>query len=294
MSTPGTGNNDRDYRPKHADESATPDAGDSPRRDARSSDAETRAINIDRNNDGVADRSERTAAVPVSHTRDANDHDRRTRKLDPDHNPDHDRDRDVTPIPVGAERDALHQRQKETFGGMKFGAAFFGWLTATGMAVLLTALVAAIGAAFGLSTDTSLSEATNQASQDPQTAGITSAIILLVILLLAYYCGGYVAGRMARFNGAKQGVAVWLWAIIIAVVVAILGLIFGSQFDILANLNSFPRLPLNEGTLTTTGIIAVVVALLAALIGAVLGGLAGMRYHRRIDRTDYDAIDNNR
>ncbi|GAA2173570.1 hypothetical protein GCM10009784_08380 [Arthrobacter parietis] len=298
MSTPGTGNNDRDYRPKHADESAPLDAGDSRRSDARTPEAETRAMDVDRNNDGVDDRSQRddrsshTAAVPVSHTSDRKDHDRRGRDLDPDANRDYDRDRAVTPVPVGAERDALHQREKETFGGMKFGAAFFGWLTATGMAVILTALVAAAGAAFGLSTNTSLNEATNQASQSAQTVGITSAIILLVILLVAYYCGGYVAGRMARFNGAKQGIAVWLWAIIIAILVAILGLIFGSQFDVLANLNSFPRLPLNEGTLTTAGIIAVVVALLAALAGAVLGGLAGMRYHRKIDRTDYDAIDN--
>ncbi|MFP5314309.1 MAG: TIGR04086 family membrane protein [Actinomycetes bacterium] len=294
MSTPVTGNHERDNRPKHSDDSGAHEVGASRRRDARTSDAETRAINVDRNNDGVDDTRQHTAAVPVSHTRDADDHHRRPRDLDPDTTRDHDRHGDVTPVPVGAERDALHQRQKETFGGMKFGAAFFGWLTATGMAVLLTALVAAFGAAFGLSTNTSVGEAANQASQDAQTVGITSAVIILVILLLAYYCGGYVAGRMARFNGAKQGVAVWLWAIIIAVIVAILGLIFGSQFDILANLNSFPRLPLNEGALTTTGIIAVVVALLAALAGAVLGGLAGMRYHRRIDRADYDAIDNNR
>lgn len=291
MSTPASGDNDRDYRPRHADESATPDVGHSRRRDARTSEPQTRAMNVDRDNDGVDDRSERTAAVPVSESRNSHGRERRSRDLDPDDNREY--DRDVTPVPAGAERDALHQRQKETFGGMKFGAAFFGWLTATGMAVLLTALVAAAGAAFGLSTDTNLNEATNQASQSAQTVGITSAIILLVILLVAYYCGGYVAGRMARFNGAKQGIAVWLWAIIIAVLVAILGLIFGSQFDVLANLNSFPRLPLNEGTLTTAGIIAVVVALLAALAGAVLGGLAGMRYHRRIDRADYEAVDNN-
>lgn len=289
MSTPATGNSDQNNnRPKHVDESATPDGGkplESRGAGARTSDAETRAMNINRNDDDAT--RQHTAAVPVSHTKDAQDH---QRPLDPD--PDRDRDRDVTPMPAGAERDALHQREKETFGGMKFGAAFFGWLTATGMAVILTALVAAAGAAVGLSTNTDIDEAASQAAQDPQTVGITSAIIILLILLLAYYAGGYVAGRMARFNGAKQGVAVWLWAIIIAIVVAVLGLVFGARFDVLANLNAFPRLPLNEGALTTAGIIAVVVALLAALAGAVLGGLAGMRYHRRIDRADYDAIDN--
>lgn len=41
-------------------------------------------------------------------------------------------------------RDDVAAREKEQFGGMKFGAAFFGWLTATGAAVLLTALALAL------------------------------------------------------------------------------------------------------------------------------------------------------
>ena len=221
-------------------------------------------------------RTQPVTSQPVSHTADPDD----ARYRD-----DHD---DRPALPASAERAALLQHEKDTFGGMKFGSAFFGWLTATGMAVLLTALVAAAGAVFGLSTNTDLNDAADQVAADPQTVGITGAIVLLVILLLSYFAGGYVAGRMARFNGAKQGVAVWLWALIIAVLVAVLGLIFGRQFDILANLNSFPRIPLNEGNLTTAGIVAVIVALVAALVGAVLGGLTGMRYHRRIDKADYD------
>ncbi|HEY4615907.1 MAG TPA: hypothetical protein VIG75_10625, partial [Citricoccus sp.] len=35
--------------------------------------------------------------------------------------------------------------EKSRFGGIKAGAAFFGWLAATGMAVLLTAVLSAIG-----------------------------------------------------------------------------------------------------------------------------------------------------
>ena len=42
-------------------------------------------------------------------------------------------------------------QQRELFGGMKFGSCFFGWLTASGTAVLLAALVTGIGAALGLS-----------------------------------------------------------------------------------------------------------------------------------------------
>ena len=49
-------------------------------------------------------------------------------------------------------------------------------------------------------------------------------------------------------------------------------------------MNSFPRLPLNEGTLTTAGVLAAIGVVAASLIGALLGGLAGMRYHRRVDR----------
>lgn len=78
----------------------------------------------------------------------------------------------------------------------------------------------------------------------------------------------------------------WLWAIIISVVVAVVSLIAGSQFNVLATLNGFTRVPINEGTLTAAGVIAAVVLIVVALIGAVLGGLAGMRYHRRVDHAD--------
>ena len=52
--------------------------------------------------------------------------------------------------PAPLDRRDVVARQKEQFGGMKFGSAFFGWLAATGMAVLLTALVAGAGTATGV------------------------------------------------------------------------------------------------------------------------------------------------
>ena len=168
------------------------------------------------------------------------------------------------------------RRQRERFGGMKFGACFFGWLTATGTAVLLTALL------------TAADFAPHEALAIARWVG---GIALLVVVLLAYFCGGYVAGRMARFNGVKQGIGVWLWALIVAVVVALLSLIAGSQFNLLASVNGFPRIPINEGTLATGGIIAAIVLVAGALIGAVLGGLAGMRFHRRVDHADLSTTD---
>jgi hypothetical protein len=182
---------------------------------------------------------------------------------------------------VASDRHTVVGREKERYGGIKWGSAFFGWLTATGTGVMLTALVAGAGAAVGVATDTTASDA---ADEDASTVGIVGGIAILVILLVAYYCGGYVAGRMARFNGIRQGVAVWIWSLAIAVVVAVSSAVLGNEFDVLGRLNGFPRIPVDEGDLTTGGIIALAVAVIAALVGAVVGGLAGMRFHRKVDK----------
>ncbi|XAS75393.1 hypothetical protein V3G39_12045 [Dermatophilaceae bacterium Sec6.4] len=180
--------------------------------------------------------------------------------------------------------EAVTQVQKDRHGGVKVGSAFFGWLTATGMAVLLTALLAAAGAAVGVGSN-DITKAADGGTSSSNTVGIVGAIVLLVIVLVSYYCGGYVAGRMARFNGISQGVAVWVWTLVIAVVLAVLAAAAGQKYNVSATLNIFPRIPVREGTLTTAGIIALLVVAVAALIGAILGGLAGMRYHRRVDHT---------
>src|SRR5918998_4055266 len=81
----------------------------------------------------------------------------------------------------GLSRREVVAREKERFGGMKFGACFFGWLTATGMAVLLTALLAAAGAGLGIATD--LEQTTNPADPNQaETIGLVGAIVLLAII----------------------------------------------------------------------------------------------------------------
>src|SRR5687768_6527699 len=110
---------------------------------------------------------------------------------------------ETSPPPV--HRTSL-EAQKDRFGGMKFGACFFGWLTATGLAVLLSTLLGAVG--FGLDQAGTIDP--NQAQADPAGVGLAGAIVLLVVVLIAYFAGGYVAGRMARFDGVKQGLGVWL------------------------------------------------------------------------------------
>ena len=182
---------------------------------------------------------------------------------------------------TGLDRREVVGRQKDAFGGMKFGSCFFGWLTASGTAVLLAALVTGVGAALGLSRGVDVN---NPSAAQTESIGFVGGIVLLAIIFVAYLAGGYVAGRMARFNGLKQGLGVWLWAVIMAVLIGVAGWLAGAQFDLLAQLNGYPRLPLNEGTLTVGGIIVAIGVVAASLLGALLGGLTGMRYHRRVDR----------
>jgi hypothetical protein len=207
----------------------------------------------------------------------------------------HDADPDgPAPLPATIpDRRTVVTRERDQFGGMKFGAAFFGWLTATGLAVLVLSILAATGVAFGLASTASVDQAVQQ-SQDQtgtaKTVGLIGAIVLLVILFVAYLSGGYVAGRMARFNGVKQGLAVWLWALITAVIIAAIAAVAGSKYNILAQLN-LPRIPVDEGSVTTVGLIAIGAAVLAALLGALLGGKLGTRYHRKIDAAGFDTAD---
>jgi hypothetical protein len=186
----------------------------------------------------------------------------------------------------GAARDAV-DAQHARFGGIKWGAAFFGWLSANGLAVILLALLSAAGVAFGLTQVSSADQAADQATAAADTIGLTGGIALLVVLFLAYLAGGYVAGRMARFDGVKQGLAVWIIGLLVAVLLGIAGAVLGSQYNVLSQLN-LPSLPISGDTLTTAGIIALVAVLVATLLGAILGGKLGTRYHRKVDRAGFD------
>jgi hypothetical protein len=177
----------------------------------------------------------------------------------------------------------VRARQREEHGGINWGAAFFGWLAAIGIAALLTAILSAAGTAIGL-TETSPSQAGSQAQSNAGTVGIVGGIVLLVILGIAYYAGGYVAGRMSRFNGPRQGLATWLIGLIVTVVLAVAGVVLGAKYNVLSQLN-LPRIPVDEGALTTGGLIALVAIVLVTLLAAMAGGKQGTHYHRKIDKT---------
>jgi hypothetical protein len=187
-------------------------------------------------------------------------------------------DGSVRPAGERAAQRLRERRQREEFGGFSWGSAFFGWLVAIGLAALLTALLSAAGAAVGL-TQTSQDEAASSAG----TVGIVGGILLLIVLLVAYYTGGYVAGRMARFNGPRQGLGVWLFGLLVTIVLAVAGVLLGAKYNVLSSLN-LPRIPVDEGSLTTGGLIAVAAVVIGTLLAAIAGGKSGSHYHRKVDR----------
>src|SRR5688572_17299311 len=83
----------------------------------------------------------------------------------------------------GAVHDAV-DAQHARYGGIKWGAAFFGWLSANGLAVILLAILSAAGVAFGLSQVSSADQAAQEASAQADTIGIAGGIALLGVLFL--------------------------------------------------------------------------------------------------------------
>ncbi|MGR6965206.1 hypothetical protein ACU610_12140 [Geodermatophilus sp. URMC 61] len=162
--------------------------------------------------------------------------------------------------------------QRSEFGGTKWGAAFFGWLSATGLAVLLLALVSAAGTGSGL---------TERASAE--AIGWRGAVALLVVLVVSSLAGGYVAGRMSRFDGVRQGLAVWLVGLVVVLLCSGAVALLGSEFNVLARLE-LPRIPVGGGTATAADLVTLAAGAAATLVGALLGGALGTRYHRRVDR----------
>ena len=109
---------------------------------------------------------------------------------------------------------------------------------------------------------------------------------MITTVAIAYYAGGYVAGRMSRFDGGRQGLGTWSIGLVVTVILAVAGVVFGSKYNVLGQLN-LPRIPVDEGALTTGAAIALAAVVIITLLAATGGGKAGERYHRKIDRLAY-------
>src|SRR3954447_14051909 len=153
-----------------------------------------------------------------------------------------------------------HDAAHEKFGGFNWGSCFFGWLVAIAIAILLTSIIGAVVAAVGSSTSVTQSDAERQAGD----IGLAAGIVLLLVLAIGYYFGGYVAGRMSRFDGGRQGLGVWIVGLLMTILLAAAGALLGSEYNVFSQLN-LPRIPVDEGTLTTGGVIALVAAVLITI-----------------------------
>ncbi len=168
---------------------------------------------------------------------------------------------------------------RERFGGTNPGAAFFGWLVALGVSIILVGVVGAVATAVGASSGLTFSDAWSRAD----TYGVAALGTLLAILVIGYFAGGYVAGRMSRFDGGRQGSAVWMIGVLTTIVAGGVGAVAGREYDVLDRVD-LPSLRWSAEDLTVAGLLAVLVALVLTAAAATLGGLAGRRYHDKVDR----------
>jgi hypothetical protein len=164
------------------------------------------------------------------------------------------------------------------YRGFKFGAAFFGWLVAISMTVLLAGVIGAI--AIGVQSVVNYTR--GEAEQRAGALGIAAAVILVLAMSLAFYTGGYVAGRLARFDGGRQGFGVWVFALFITGVAAGVVAVANTQSNVIDRID-LPHVPLSDSTLTTGAIGTAAALVLLTLLAALLGGNSGRRYHDRID-----------
>lgn len=77
---------------------------------------------------------------------------------------------------------------------------------------------------------------------------------------------------MSRFDGARQGIAVWALGLAVAAVTAV-----AAALDL-------TRIPVDEGSLTAEAAIALVTVVVVTLGAAMGGGKAGERFHHRVER----------
>ena len=173
-------------------------------------------------------------------------------------------------------------RQREEFGGFSPGSVFFGWLVAIGLAALLTGVLTGAGTAIGIS-----EVSDGELSDSAETIGLVGGILLFAVLLVSYYAGGYVAGRLARFDGGRQGFGIWILGVLMTLAFAALALVAGSEWNVFERLD-LPRIPVDEGTLTTGGAITLAAIVIGTLVAAIAGGKVGERFHRKVDRVAFD------
>ncbi len=79
----------------------------------------------------------------------------------------------------------------------------------------------------------------------------------------------------------------WILGVLVTVAFAALAALAGSEWNVFEQLD-LPRIPVDEGTLTTGGAITLAAIVLGTLLAAFAGGKVGERFHRKVDRVAFD------
>ena len=168
------------------------------------------------------------------------------------------------------------QHRRDRYGGINWGAGFFGWLVAVAVTVLLAGIIGGVAAGTGAE------EELLPTASDAEL-GLAAILTLAVVLLVGYYAGGYVAGRMSRYDGPRQGFGVWLIGLLVTIATVAAGTFLGSEYNVLDRVD-LPSVPLSTDTITTGGVVLAAALLLGTLLTALAGGGVGRHYHARVDR----------
>jgi hypothetical protein len=169
---------------------------------------------------------------------------------------------------------------RPSHGGVYWGADFLGFTVAIFFAVIFLGAVAAVVGTVGYQMGTTFPDVGKALSGTQKHLAIAGLLGVLAALFLAYLIGGYAAGRMARFDGARNGLGVVRWTIIVAVILAIVTGILDLRFNFVSQVHT----SLSAATLTAAGVLALAVTLLVMSVSSVIGGMLGVRYHHHIDR----------
>ncbi|MFP5298493.1 MAG: hypothetical protein ACLGHL_05865 [Actinomycetota bacterium] len=160
-------------------------------------------------------------------------------------------------------------------GGVSGGPVITGVLVALGAMFLLSAIVAGVLSSLGY-----LDDVVDGATVE---LGIGAGIALIVAQFLAYMWGGYTAGRMSRGAGAANGLLVPLMAIVIALLVGAVAAFLGAETQMNLPFTT-SRLPIENDLLVEWGPAVGIASLVAMFLGGLIGGIAGARWHTKLER----------
>jgi hypothetical protein len=157
-----------------------------------------------------------------------------------------------------------------------------GTVVAFGAMTILSVLIGAVLVGLGL-------QEGNISQEEAIQAGIWTGIGIVIAQFLSYLWGGYTAGRMARGSGFLNGLLVPILAIVLAgLVLAVAGAI-GYSADATVTLPfSTDTLPWNNDNLQDWTIGLGLATLIAMFLGSILGGLAGQRWHTKLENRVFD------